>query len=156
MVLGLSGDTIGISTATIFKGISNVFLQYSYILLVIFLIPFGLIVYGLRILLVLFIILTALIVALYVKLKSRPKQINRKISIRAYFTAERLRKNVPFVLGLVFLFSAIIIFYYPDSWFGSTAIVMTAFIIAVVTVSVIVGFRTPKNIENELEDDYYF
>ena len=156
MVLGLSGDTIGKSTAIVLKGISKVFLQYSYILLVFFLIPFGLIIYGVRFLLVLFIILAAFIVAIYVRIKSRPKQNSKKLSLRAYFTTERLRKNLPFVLGLIFLFSATIVFYYPDSWFGSSVIVFVAFIIAVIAVSLLIGFRKPNDSERELEDDYYF
>ena len=71
MVLGLSEDAIGKSLAYMFRRLSKLFLQICFILLGVFSLIFGFIVYDLKFLLGLFIILTALVV--YVYLDKRPK-----------------------------------------------------------------------------------
>jgi hypothetical protein len=80
MVLGLSRDTIG-KMAPIFKNLSRVFLQYSYFLLAIFGLLYGLVIYGYRILPLLLIIGVTIVTALlfYLKEKTKHKHLNKKI-----------------------------------------------------------------------------
>lgn len=155
MVLGLSEDSVGKTTAESFRGAASVFLRYSFIILGTFLLPFGLIVYGLRVILVLFIILAAVIVGLFVYFSKRPKPFHKRLSFQAlkeYIKSGKVKENLPSILGLVFLISATVVLNYPESWFASSAIVLIAFAVAVVTVSFIIAFRKPK--DNSTEADY--
>ena len=155
MVLGLSEDTIGKSFANIFRSGSKLFLQYSFMFMGIFSFLFGLIVYGLRILLALFIVLTALIVGLYVRSNKKTNRSNKGLSLKdlkEYFKSGKVKKDLPLISGLVFLFSIIVILYYPESWFASSVIIFIAFVVAVVTVSLFIAFQKTK--DDKMKDDY--
>ncbi len=154
MVLGLSEDTIGKSAADTFRGVSMIFLRYSYLTLGTFLVPFGLIVYGLRIIFVLFIILAAVIVFLYVQFSKRPKRLHKRLSLKDLKKSlkAKVKKEFSSILGLAFLFSATVVLAYPESWFASPAIFFIAFVIAVITVSLMVAFQKSKT--NNKIDDY--
>ena len=145
MVLGLSEDTIGKSLANTLRRGSKLFLQYSFMFMGIFSFLFGLIVYGLRMLLVLFIVLTVLIVGLYVRSNKKTNRSDKGLSLKTlkqYFKSGES----------VFLFSIIVTLYYPESWFASSAIVFIAFVVAVVTGSLILAFQKSK--DEEIKDDY--
>jgi hypothetical protein len=153
MVLGLSEDTIGKSFAYMFRELSKLFLQVCFILLGVISFIFGFTVYDLRFLLGLFVILTALVV--YVYLTKRPKFSLRLSSLRdtkQYFRSVKTRKNLRLILGLSFSFSVVVVLQYPKSWFESTFVVLAAFVVAVVAVSLIIAFEKSK--DDEMEDYY--
>lgn len=68
MVIGLSSDIVGKNTASVFKSVSNVFLQWSYAILAIFMIPIGLTAYGIRFILMALLILVVGIIGLLIVL----------------------------------------------------------------------------------------
>lgn len=148
MVLGLSRDAIGKPASDTFRRFSPMFLQYSFILLGVFGFLFGIVVYGSRILFILFIMLVAVISGLYVHFKNRPKGSHvKRLSLREYLKSEKIKKDIPFILGLIFLLSVTVVFQYPNSWFASTVIIWTAFVVAVATVIPLVAFSKPKNFQ---------
>lgn len=153
MVLGLSEDTIGKPFADVFRGLSKIFLQLCFIVLGVFSIPFGLIIYGVRFIFALFIILTALIVyfILYKTPKFSLKQLSPKY-IKEYFKSGKVKKNLPLILMLVFLFSTTVVLQYPESWFASSVIVFIAFVVAAATVSILIASQKSK--DDEMKNEY--
>ena len=153
MVLGLSKDTIG-KSAIIFRDASKVFLQYSFMILGVFMVLFGFLIYGFRLIFVLFIVVTTLIIGLYVHLSKRTKRSHERLSLKCIkeYLSGKMMNNRPFILGLIFLSSATIVLYYPDSWFASTIVIFVFFVSAVVSVSLILAYQKEKS--DKMTEDY--
>jgi MFS family permease len=141
MVLGLSEDTIG-KFASVFKEGSKMFLQYSFMLLGLFGVLFGLTIYGWRFLYLLGIILATLIVTLVTYLYRKSKSQRKKL--RFDFNLSSLRKYRSVILGLIFLALITGILYYPNSWFYPQYVVFVFFIFAMMVVTLILAYHDGK------------
>lgn len=141
MVLGLSEDTIG-KIAYSFKQGSKMFLQFSFMLLGVFAVLFGFIVYGLRLLYGLAIILGVLIASLVIYLHRRPKPLRKGFGLVLSFRS--LKKYRALFLGLTFLTSITIILYYPNSWLESSYVIFAFFIIALLSAALILAYQDRK------------
>ena len=150
MIIGLSSDIVGKTTARIFGDVSNVFLQWSFIILGVLMIPFGLLAYGLRLILLFALILIAIVLAVIYVLSTKT------LSLRKLFSSFRNREGAltkkqqsMFVLGLILLSSLYGMLNYPQEWFASPEVVILAFIIGAIVISILILIQEPK------DDDTY-
>ena len=152
MVLGLSEDSIGKSASNVFRELSTSFMKYSFIFLGAFLVPFGFIIYGLRMIYMLLIVLVIVIISILVYLERRLKNRHERLSWKdfvGYLKSGKIKKYRSFVLGLIFIFSILAVSIYPESWFAPRAVVTIAFVVAVVTITIIIMSRKPEDVQND-------
>jgi hypothetical protein len=157
MVLGLSRDTLGKSASRMFRDSSKMFLQYSYAVLAIFMVLFGFLIFGvLRIVLFLFIVGTIGLIAAFFYFENKPKILERKLSFKEIikiiieiknYILQKIMDSKAFIVGLLFLFSATGVMYYPDNWFASDVLIFVFFTAAVFSVSYLLYLRANKRKE---------
>jgi hypothetical protein len=144
MVLGLSKDAIG-KSATVFRFNATFFLQYSFIILGFFGVLFGFLIYGVRLILLLFMIASTVIIGLFFHFIKRTKPSNERLSFKDFKEfLSKIKNYRSFISGLVLLSSVTIVLYYPNNWFGSTAVIISFFGVAVVCVGLILIFQNNK------------
>jgi hypothetical protein len=149
MVLGLSGDVIGKRVADSFRGVAKIFLQWNFIILGSLSIPFGFIAYGERFFyLILLIVLTVIVGTIFVILFRKPLHFQ----LRPIFT----RRNLPFTLGLIFLFSSYVIVGYPEAWFASIQVTFVAYVVSAVTITILLFLEARKKDDTYTSDDDYY
>lgn len=161
MVIGLSGDIVGKTVANMFRDISRFFLQWSYIILAVLMIPIGLIAYGERFLLMSLLIILVVVVGLIIAIGSGKLSIRRGLrSIRSQTQLAKAKRNVNFILGFIFVFSTYEMITYPQTGVAYSQLMVVTFIISAVAASLIMflnGFN--KNEKNEAytsQDDYFY
>lgn len=143
MVLGLSTDSLG-KSASIFRDISTAFLQYSYFVLGLFVFLFGFTIYGSRFFLTLLLIVAIFAISIVLYLDGRPKRENKLLS----FNLSDLKKYKLQILGFIFLFASTMMvyfpLYYPESFLASWLSSFIMFVIAVISVTLILIIQKLK------------
>ena len=154
MILGLSGDVIGKRIADSFSGISIVFLQISYFTLAAFAFPLGLIAYGARFVLAIFLIILVGLVGLVIFLDKKHFSFRKWLkSLRVSGVSWNIKKRLPFIIGVVFLYSSYVMLTYPQTGFGSFEVPIIMFIVSAVTVTILQLLLEAKNDDTSTSDD---
>ncbi len=163
MIIGLSGDVVGKSLASSIRAVSNIFLQLSYIYLAIFLIPIGLVAFGIRFILLLLLFTIALAIGFLLYLYK--KDFGWK-KIREYFRRDKNKsingncrqatnlKKIHFLFwATVFSISTYVLFSTSENAFAGSAVLFICFILSACSISMILFLSRKRFVEN-LNEEY--
>lgn len=157
MIIGLSGDIIGKAIADTFRSISKLFLQWSFIILAVIMIPASLLAYGERVIFLFYLILLASIVGILEFMGQKHFSLKKWLkSFKSLKKSGRNSKGTFFILGLIFFSSLYGMLSYPHEWFASFEIVFLAYILASITIAIIILFKESKDNDTYTSDDDYY
>jgi hypothetical protein len=143
MVIGLSSDILGKTTATIFRDLSKFFLQYSYIILGVLLFPFGIVAYGSRVILIGFLILLIVIIV-FISHLNRQRVSHSKLILKDYFKPETRKKTFRSISSFALILSIVGIIQYPETWFAALDVILLSYSVAAVAIALILVLNEPK------------
>jgi hypothetical protein len=156
MITGLSRDVVGKTVARVCRGVSTVFLQWSFIILGFLLFPAGLLAYGARMFLFLLLILLAVVIGFVALLSKKRFSFkdwwNKRKDFGRVLTSKEKRVTL---LGFIILSSVSGVLYYPKEWVASTEMVLLFYVVAAVAMSIYLFLQEPKTDETYPPDDNY-